>query len=210
MTARQAAERRSRLLRFSACSGGIWALRRCDRARATTEVMASVLGYRSGMVLGAVMCALAIAACGSTGHAGARAPSSVSADVVRFADCMRSHGVPDFADSSGSDTSWVAGGSNQSPAFRSAQKACANLEPGGMGPPTMSEDRRLAALKLAECMRTHDVPGFPDPALSVPSTLSSGDVVINLRGMVFVLAPGLNSRSPAFKRAAVACGAHRA
>jgi hypothetical protein len=49
-----------------------------------------------------------------------------------------------------------------------------------------------AAIANAQCMRKHGVPNFPDP------TFSGGDLNAGLAG--------LNPESPAFKRAAAACG----
>lgn len=43
---------------------------------------------------------MAIAACGSASHSGTAAASSGFDSGLKFADCMRSHGVPNFPDPS--------------------------------------------------------------------------------------------------------------
>jgi hypothetical protein len=53
-----------------------------------------------------------------------------------------------------------------SPAFKTAQQACAKLAPGGSGgagaaPITAQQHREI--VQFAACMRSHGVPDFPDP-----------------------------------------------
>jgi hypothetical protein len=147
-----------------------------------------------------VVCAIALAACGS-----ASKPTSFrSGDTLalKYADCMRANGEPSFPDP----------GSNgalpnpASPAFQAAMKACAKLQPADMhlhGPPEPSAAELRAALKFARCMRTHGVPQFPDPltTVSLVATLTLGP------GEYFP-APGPTEvfHSPAFRHAAKACG----
>jgi hypothetical protein len=70
-------------------------------------------------------CVLAIAACGASSKSTARAGSNPVAASLKFAECIRSHGVPDFPDP-GSDglTSTDGRVDKQSPAFRAALEAC--------------------------------------------------------------------------------------
>jgi hypothetical protein len=78
---------------------------------------------------------------------------------------MRSHGVPSFpdpgADGSVRIPSTIDVGA---PTVRAAYRACRRLAPSGSPLPgqgdTTEQDRLLA---FAKCMRTHDVPAFPDP-----------------------------------------------
>jgi hypothetical protein len=152
----------------------------------------------------AVSCAVAIGACGSSGKPSSAAASNGYAQGIKGADCMRSHGVPNFPDPSaggGFQLGANPGFNPQSPAFQSAQKACAKLLPGDGGPPPMSESQRLAAIAFAKCMRKHGLPNFPDPTLAS----TSGPTLV-LRGIAFGAGLGLNPQSPAFKHAAAACG----
>jgi hypothetical protein len=81
-------------------------------------------------VVAAVGCTLAVAACGSSSKpGGAPSASDRYASSVRFSDCMRSHGVPNFPDPNPSDgevrITPASGLNPQAPAFLSAHNACA-------------------------------------------------------------------------------------
>lgn len=143
-----------------------------------------VLHLGAGSVL-AIACVAALAACGSGGsYAGT--PGA----AVKFAQCIRSHGVPNFPDPGGSFPSGI----KQAPAFRSAMQTCLRLEPPGTstGKP-FSESQRIAALAEVSCIRDHGMPTFPDPTF--PST----------GGELFPAIPGFDPESPVFKRAAATC-----
>jgi hypothetical protein len=120
--------------------------------------------------------------------------------AVRFAGCIRSHGVPRFPDPSSprafklsmSPDSAVA----RSPRFQSATTACEHLLPGG-GPPRQSAAQShaqiAAALAFARCMRSHSLPNFPDPT-------SSGELTHEM-----LATAGIYPRQPAVLQAADAC-----
>lgn len=149
-------------------------------------------------------CAVAIAACGSSSKSSTVAAGATQA--LEFSNCMRSHGVPSFPDPDANGNIAVTPGSGldpQSPSFEAAQKACGKYMPGGGSPPAMSESERLKAFAFAKCMRSHGVPGFPDPELGAPN---SNTPVLALQGMYFQLAPGLTPQSPSFRQAATDCG----
>lgn len=153
------------------------------------------------IALAAISCAVAIAACGPSGK-----PSSAAASgdpALKVAECMRSHGVPNFPDPSPNGPPVIPNNINtQSPAFQSAQKACAKFLGGGSGPGSSSESRTLELLNLAKCMRAHGLPSFPDPTSSPPPPGSHSGNVIGIGGAYLALPP----QSPALKRAAAACG----
>ncbi len=76
-----------------------------------------------------VACALALAACGSSSHTGG-AQAARAARSIAYADCMRSHGVPNFPDpGTGGGIQLPNGLSPFSPAFKAAQTDCAKLSP---------------------------------------------------------------------------------
>ena len=167
-------------------------------------------------LLVAAGCALSLAACGSSGEpssaAGSNNASSSSGEAagIKFADCMRSHGVPNFPDpTSGGGGVKIPLGSGvnpQSPAFQSAQKACSKLLPGGgPGRGPVSESRKLAMLRLAECMRAHGLTTFPDPTSNPPAPGGSIGLVFGGQGS-FLAVPQAMMNSPAFKQAAAECG----
>ncbi|MGN6167199.1 MAG: hypothetical protein ACTHQQ_03385 [Solirubrobacteraceae bacterium] len=143
-----------------------------------------------------VSCSAAIAACGSSGasHAGG---SRDYASFLRFANCMRSHGVPNFPDPGGGGGGVHIGpgsGINPaSPAFQSAMATCKKMLPGG-GPKAteLTESQKLQALRFARCMRAHGVSNFPDPNFANPPAQALPD-----------------PNSPVAQRAIKACGGGR-
>ncbi len=152
----------------------------------------------------AVGLALALAACGSsTKPLNANASNGYS-QALKFANCMRAHGVPNYPDPSAGGGPKISPlpDASQAPAFQSAQKACGQ-GPGGGGPPAMSESRRRAAVAFAKCMRAHGESDFPDPTFAAPSGTTR---ILSLRGMLFAFSSGMDPRSPAFRQAAAACG----
>jgi hypothetical protein len=156
------------------------------------------------VVLAAGACAVAIAACGSSGM-----PSRVKAagdPFVGYSECMRSHGVTDFPDQTAGGGIHITPSSGidpRSPAFQAAQQTCRKELPGG-GPPPASATDVAAEVSISKCMRAHGVPGFPDPT-GTPPTAPQGNVIA-INGAFFVLSPEIDSQSPSFKRAAAACG----
>ena len=168
---------------------------------ATTRTAVSII---TGVAL-----ALLAAACGgnpaSTGPGGssnaggpasAQAPSS---QMLAFARCMRSNGVPSFPDPSSSgelpkESTRQLGVSTSK--FQSAQNACRHLLPNGGGVPDQARlaQVRAQALRFAQCMRSHRV-ALPDPDSSgrIPDPASVG----------------INQGSPQFEAANQACGRYR-
>lgn len=113
------------------------------------------------------------ASAGSTAHGGSRALAHAQAGV-KFAQCMRSHGVGKFPDpgASGKFTiDEVANGSSvdtSTPAFTQALSACKDLEPAGFTGGQRSASQQSAALRFAQCMRDNGVKDFPDPLNGQP------------------------------------------
>ena len=82
------------------------------------------------IALAAVSCVLAVAACGSSGSpSSAAGTGSGDTLALEFADCMRSHGVPNFPDPTFPSTGgmFIAAGpvlNPQSPAVKQVLAAC--------------------------------------------------------------------------------------
>lgn len=174
----------------------------------TTDATTSSPGLPLAMILVALGCALALSACGSSSRLSTASSSSGEAAGIRFADCMRGHGVPGFPDPSAGGGIKLTPGSGvnpQSPAFQSAQSACAKLMPGG-GPARGegSETRKLAMLRLAQCMRAHGLTTFPDPTATPPSPGADLGLAFGTPG-AFIAVPRSMMESPAFKQAAAEC-----
>jgi hypothetical protein len=160
--------------------------------------------------------ALAVAACGSSSpsSSGSALTSSRYNSALKFAQCMRANGVSNFPDpsqTSGSgiqiqasqgpngQTLKVNGTSVDAPAFQSAQTKCQKYMPQG---PALSSSQlakvRQNVLKMAECMRSHGVPNFPDPTVSTGP--GGHGVGIQIGG------GGVDPKSPAFLAAQKICG----
>lgn len=153
----------------------------------------------------AVSCGIALSSCGSSGNSGSG--SNRDASGLKFADCMRSHGVSNFPDPGPGGGIQLPDGINpRSPAFQSAQNACSKFLPfGGPGRGHGSEARKLQLVKLAECMRAHGITSFPDPTDSPPSAPPSGGGLAFGAPGAFISVPMSMIQSPGFKQAAATC-----
>jgi hypothetical protein len=147
-------------------------------------------------VVGLIASVVLISACGSDAPAGTSG-SHTAANAqkgVKFAECMRSNGVPKFPDPSASGQftiDEVANGSSldtTSPTFTQALGACKSVEPAGFEGGTRSTQQQAAALKFAQCIRGSGVTDFPDPAPGQPlvdtnripsASTSSGRSILN-------------------------------
>jgi hypothetical protein len=160
------------------------------------------MNAKIGLVVVAAVALLA-AACGSSSSSAASSASSPTyPQEVALAQCMRSHGLPDFPDpdpSTGGFSSSVLSTFDDSQG-QAAYSSCRHLL--GDGAPSLARLEQLAQqeqtarqkalpelLKLSQCVRSHGVPNFPDPT---PSGL-------NLNGT------GINPSSPQFQAALKAC-----
>ncbi|MGH2854580.1 MAG: hypothetical protein ACRDLF_10390 [Solirubrobacteraceae bacterium] len=151
----------------------------------------------------------------ATAGEGAASPGSGSpeAALLAFAKCMRSHGLPNFPDPSGGGFSFRRGAGIDpfSPAFKAGQAKCKKFQPSGgpgSGPPP-SAQTVARFLKVAQCMRRHGVPEFPDPRTSVPSNLhppagAARFVISDIEGVILVMG-SIDTQSPAFTHAAGVC-----
>jgi hypothetical protein len=154
---------------------------------------------------------LSLAACGGANPNSAgtqKAASDVTNSgnkALRFSECMRTHGVPNFPDLTGgrvnlsvqrtASGTTVDGVAVNGPAFQSAMQAChADLPNGGQPTSQQSSAMRATALKFSQCMRSHGVPNFPDPHFS------GGHLTMQLSP-----SSGIDPSSPAFQSAQQAC-----
>lgn len=133
---------------------------------------------------------------------------------------MRSHGVPDYPDPSSNGTFGIQASSNGSsatisvnghnlnvsgPAFRRATNECSKYQP--QGPPISGAQLaqiKQGAIKMAECMRSHGVPNFPDPKVGAGPGGHGIQVQIGIGSAGGSRASGPN-RSPAFQKAMNTC-----
>ena len=112
--------------------------------------------------------------------------------ALAFARCMRAHGVQNFPDPDSHGnfpplTQQALGVSKQ--ASLGAQQACKHLLSSG-GSATPQRRQKIAfGVKVAQCLRAHGYPNFPDP-----TGLGSQ-----------ALPPGIDTNSPQFQTAETAC-----
>ena len=90
------------------------------------------------------------------------------ADALKFAQCMRSHGLPNFPDPNSSGALQFGSGDGINPRssqFQTAQDACKKYLPDKGAPPSPAQQAKMLAqaLKFSECMRAHGITDFPDP-----------------------------------------------
>jgi hypothetical protein len=122
------------------------------------------------IIVAAVAMTFVAAACsssspGSTPDAGSSPVTT--AQLVKFAQCMRSHDIKNFPDPVNGGFSFSGVGPDridpQSPAFQAAKAACIHLVPGEARRLAVTAQDLAAGDKLAACMRSHGFPSFPDP-----------------------------------------------
>jgi hypothetical protein len=151
---------------------------------------------RAAALAAAAAAAVLAAACGGCStHTSVSGGTAGFAQVVALAQCMRSHGVPNFPDpnASGSFTLSANGARGtvdiDSSQVRTAYGACRHLLSGG-GPSLaqlqqhlqQQEQRERQALpemlKFSACMRGHGVPNFPDPPAigQTPTSVNSAGI----------------------------------
>jgi hypothetical protein len=131
--------------------------------------------HRAGALAAvAAIAVLTTAACsGSPSSSDPSAASKGSATYraeLAFADCMQTHGVPNFPDPNPSGGFAVSGQLNGSPKGPAAQahSTCQHLLPRGSattGTGSVTQAQLNQAVKIAQCLRAHGEPTFPDPTV---------------------------------------------
>ena len=126
------------------------------------------------------------------GSAAADGPSN--RQFVRYAGCMRSHGVLNFPDDPASPVirALKVSGATSSPEFQAAAQACEKYAHHGTPSPQITSQDEADYLRAASCMRNHGIASFPDPVFA------SGNVN-------FPIPQGMNTNSTQFRRAREVC-----
>jgi hypothetical protein len=158
--------------------------------------------HRTRSLEAAIAAAVLLAGCASAGGT----PSSGGPDpAVQYAQCLRTHGLPDFPDPiPGQPPRIPSGVDTQAPAFLAAQHACATLLGSGGAAGSQAASHKAQLIELARCMRANGVPTFPDPTSSPPSP-SQGNA-LGGPGSWLSLGTSQQRQSPAFKHAFAVCG----
>jgi hypothetical protein len=103
---------------------------------------------------------------GSTGTGGNKSATDQD-KAVKFAECIREHGVSDFPDPNAKGE-FVYGVSVSPAVWTKAVDACKELQPPGSLSGKRSSKQQSAALRFAQCIRENGVKDFPDPANGEP------------------------------------------
>jgi hypothetical protein len=111
-------------------------------------------------------------------QAGGSSSATELTKALAYAQCVRSHGVPNWPDPvatpSGGYGFRTTGINPQSPAFQSALQACKALYNWGSTGQQLSPAQQQAWLDWAKCIRSHGVPDFADPKFSGSEVHVSG------------------------------------
>jgi hypothetical protein len=122
--------------------------------------------------------------------------------LVRFTECMRSHGEPNI-DAVDNGTGVGLRLTNHvdpnSPQFKAATRACAAYAPPGIASGGNPTKLRQELDAFAACMRSHGVPNYPDPKITASGSGGHNKVSVQIGG------PGINMKSPQAQRATQAC-----
>jgi hypothetical protein len=87
--------------------------------------------------------------------------------AVKFAECIRAHGVRDFPDPN--EKNQFEYGVSVTPAvWTRATTACKDLQPPGTLSAKRTPKQQSAALRFAQCVRDNGVKDFPDPVNGEP------------------------------------------
>jgi hypothetical protein len=112
---------------------------------------------------------------GNTGTTSSTRATSSGADkkltardkAVKFAECIRAHGVRDFPDPN--EKNQFEYGVSVTPAvWTRATTACKDLQPPGTLSAKRTPKQQWASLRFAQCVRDDGVKDFPDPVNGEP------------------------------------------
>jgi hypothetical protein len=126
---------------------------------------------RAGALAIAAAVAVLAAACSSGTPSSSSSTSPESATYraeLAFVQCMRAHGAPSFPDPSPGQGITIHESANATGPKAQAYNACKYLLPrGSTTTPTghITTQQFNQAVKIAQCIRSHGEPTFPDPTL---------------------------------------------
>ena len=102
-----------------------------------------------------------------TTSSGADKKLSARDKAVKFAECIRAHGVSDFPDPN--EKNQFEYGVSVTPAvWKRATTGCTDLQPPGTLSAKRTPKQQSASLRFAQCIRDNGVKDFPDPVNGEP------------------------------------------
>jgi hypothetical protein len=109
------------------------------------------------------------ASASSTGTASSTPDKKLTArdKAVKFAECIRAHGVSDFPDPNAKNQ-FEYGVSVTLAVWKRATTACKDLQPPGTLSGKRTPKQQSASLRFAQCVRDNGVKDFPDPVNGEP------------------------------------------
>jgi hypothetical protein len=130
-------------------------------------------------IIAATALALLSAACNggpspTSSGGSSNAGGSANSKALAYARCVRFHGVPGFPDPNSAgefDKTTIRQLSASNSQYQTATQACEHLLPNSGGGPTAAEVQQEwnGMASFARCMRSHEVPNWPDPTPYPPS-----------------------------------------
>jgi hypothetical protein len=102
-----------------------------------------------------------------TGSSGANTKLTARDKAVKFAECIRAHGVRDFPDPDAKNQ-FQYGVSVSRAVWKQATTACKDLQPPGTLSGKRTPKQQSASLRFAQCVRVNGVKDFPDPVNGEP------------------------------------------
>jgi hypothetical protein len=103
----------------------------------------------------------------ATTSSGANKKLSARDKAVKFAECIRAHGVRDFPDPN-EKNQFEYGVSVTPEVWTKATTACKALQPPGTLSGKRTPKQQSSALRFAQCVRDNGVKDFPDPVNGEP------------------------------------------
>jgi hypothetical protein len=144
---------------------------------------AGVLAVMAGIVMLAAACGGSPSSTLDTGVSGQFRQN------LAFAQCMRSHGLPDFPDPNanghGFGNQQDANHEQSNPHFGTAYSACQHLLPSAPSSHGKVIPSQTQLVRFARCMRSHGVPDYPDPNSSVSLGAELAQLGINVNSPQF-------------------------
>jgi hypothetical protein len=143
-----------------------------------------IMRFRTGLVAALLLLLLPVAGCGkkaggndgvasagtakpnasASASSGARNPKDDQEALLKYAQCMRDHGIPmDDPNIEGNGISMTIPEGTDKTKVDAAHAECKQYMPNGGQPQKLDPAEQEKLRKFAECMREHGITNFPDP-----------------------------------------------